>query len=128
MKYLLDTHTLIWWLNDHRDLSSTARELISDEQNDIYVSAASAWEIATKFKKGKLPSATSLLPDFSSVVEENGFIDLPVTSSHMVRSVLMESEHKDPFDRILAAQAILEDMALISIDEKMPSLGVLTRW
>lgn len=128
MKYLLDTHTFIWWLNDDRHLSTTARELIQHPETDIHVSSASAWEIATKLKKGQLPMAINVLPDFSVVVEENGFINLPITSDHMVRSVLLDGEHKDPFDRILAAQSILEGMALISIDRKMPSLGVLTRW
>ncbi|MCJ9674110.1 MULTISPECIES: type II toxin-antitoxin system VapC family toxin [unclassified Neorhizobium] len=128
MRYLLDTHALLWWLNDHPDLSSAARELIIDEKNDIYVSVASAWEIATKHKKGKLPTAISVLPNFSEVVQENGFADLPITSAHMVRSVLLPGIHQDPFDRILAAQAIIEDMALISIDEKMAPLGVITRW
>ncbi|WP_454849000.1 type II toxin-antitoxin system VapC family toxin [Rhizobium binxianense] len=128
MKYLLDTHALIWWLNDDARLSAVARELINHPETDIHVSAASAWEITTKHKKGKLPMAINILPNFSAVVEENGFIDLPITSAHMVRSVLLDGEHKDPFDRILAAQSILEDMALISTDEKIPLLGVLTRW
>lgn len=128
MKYLLDTHTLIWWLNDHSQLSATARELIQHPETDIHVSAASAWEITTKFKKGKLPMAVSVLPDFSATVAENGFIDLPITSAHMVRSVLLDSHHKDPFDRILAAQSILEGMALISADSEMPSFGVVVRW
>ncbi len=128
MKYLLDTHTLIWWLNDDKRLSATASELIQHPETDIHISAVSAWEIATKLQKGKLPMAVNVLPDFSAMVEENGFIDLPITSAHMVRSALIESEHKDPFDRILAAQSILEGMALISVDEKMPSLGIMTRW
>lgn len=128
MRYLLDTHTLLWWLNGHENLSLSARSIIEDRQNVIYISAASAWEIATKFRKGKLPSASVLLPDFTNVVADEGFIDLAITSAHTVRSALLPSDHRDPFDRILAAQAIIENLALISRDEKMPSLGVLTRW
>ncbi|WLD97828.1 type II toxin-antitoxin system VapC family toxin [Agrobacterium leguminum] len=63
MKYLLDTHALLWWLNDHDRLSPDAREIISDPNNDLYVSAASAWEIATKFARGRLPGASLILPD-----------------------------------------------------------------
>jgi PIN domain nuclease of toxin-antitoxin system len=128
MKYLLDTHTLLWWLNGDKGLSLTARQLIEDNQNIIYVSAASAWEIAPKFMKGKLPSAKILLPNFSAIIVAEGLAELSITSAHMVRSALLPSDHRDPFDRILAAQAIIEDMALISLDDKMPALGVLTRW
>ncbi len=128
MRYLLDTHTLIWWLNGSKKLSVTARELITDGQNDIFVSAASAWEIVTKYQKGRLDTALSLLPDFSKSVEDGGFINLPITSTHMVRSALLPGAHRDPFDRILSAQAILENMALITLDEKIPLFGVVTRW
>jgi PIN domain nuclease of toxin-antitoxin system len=128
MKCLLDTHALIWWLNDDRQLSSVAKGLIIDRQNIIYVSAVSAWEIATKHEKGKLPMASLLLPDFSSVIAEVGFLDLSITSAHMVRSSRLPGGHKDPFDRILAAQAIMEDMTLISIDMKIASMGVQIRW
>jgi PIN domain nuclease of toxin-antitoxin system len=128
MKYLLDTHALLWWLNDHERLSPDAREIIGDPENDIYVSAASAWEIATKFARGRLSGAFVILPDFAGVVEQEGFRELPINSTHMVRSAMLPGDHRDPFDRILAAQSILENMALISIDEKIPSLGVMTRW
>ncbi|SCX02396.1 PIN domain protein [Agrobacterium sp. DSM 25558] len=128
MKYLLDTHTLLWWLSDDEQLSVQARSIVADAENEIYVSAASAWEIATKFAKGRLPTASLILPDFAGVIQQEGFIELPINSAHMVRSAMLPGEHRDPFDRILAAQAIIENMALISIDEKMPSLGVLTRW
>lgn len=128
MKYLLDTHALLWWLSDDDQLSLEARDIISDRDNEIYVSAASAWEIATKFSKGRLPTASLILPDFLGIVNQEGFLELPINSTHMVRSAMLPGEHRDPFDRILAAQAIIENMALISIDEKIPSLGILTRW
>ncbi|MFK3778452.1 type II toxin-antitoxin system VapC family toxin [Agrobacterium sp. NPDC089420] len=128
MKYLLDTHALLWWLSDHEQLSLHAREIIGDPENDIYVSAASAWEIATKFARGRLPDASVILPDFSGVIAQERFIELPINSAHMVRSAMLPGLHRDPFDRILAAQSILENMALISIDEKIAPLGVMTRW
>lgn len=128
MKYLLDTHALLWWLSDDDQLSSEARDIISNRDNEIYVSAASAWEIATKFSKGRLPTASLILPDFLGIVNQEGFLELPINGAHMVRSAMLPGEHRDPFDRILAAQAIIENMALISIDEKIPSLGILTRW
>lgn len=128
MKYLLDTHALLWWLDGDKQLSSDARDIIVNSDNDIYVSAASAREIATKFAKGRLPNAQLILPDFVGVTEQEGFVELPINSAHMVRSAMLPGEHRDPFDRILAAQAIIENMALISLDEKIPSLGVLTRW
>ncbi|MBT9368336.1 type II toxin-antitoxin system VapC family toxin [Rhizobium sp. CSW-27] len=128
MKYLLDTHTLLWWLADSPQLSPAAIRLIEDNDNDIYVSAASAWEVTTKWVRGKLPSAVLLLPDFAAVVTEEGFLELPVTSVHMVRSCLLPGVHRDPFDRIIAAQAIQEGMGLISTDEKIAEFGIVLHW
>jgi PIN domain nuclease of toxin-antitoxin system len=128
VKFLLDTHSLLWWLNDDPQLSAIARGLVSASDNEIYVSAASAWEIATKYAKGRLPTATVILPDFSAVIQQEDFLELPTTSTHMVRSALLPGDHRDPFDRILAAQSIIENMAMITIDREMLSLGVLTRW
>lgn len=128
MKYLLDTHTLLWWLADSPQLSPAAVRLIEDSDNDIYVSAASAWEVTTKWVRGKLPSAVLLLPDFAAVVVEEGFLELPVTSVHMVRSCLLPGVHRDPFDRIIAAQAIQEGMGLISTDEKIAEFGIVLHW
>ncbi|WP_370363047.1 type II toxin-antitoxin system VapC family toxin [Agrobacterium fabrum] len=115
-------------MSDHEQLSSNARETIADTENDIYVSAASAWEIATKFARGRLPGESVILPDFAGVIEQKQFLELPINSAHMVRSAMLPGDHRDPFDRILAAQSILENMALISVDEKIPPLGVMTRW
>jgi PIN domain nuclease of toxin-antitoxin system len=116
------------WLNDDPQLSAIARGPVSASDNEIYVSAASAWEIATKYAKGRLPTATVILPDFSAVIQQEDFLELPITSTHMVRSALLPGDHRDPFDRILAAQSIIENMAMITIDREMLSLGVLTRW
>ncbi len=75
-----------------------------------------------------MPDAALILPDFSGILDEEGFLELPINSAHTVRSAMLPGDHRDPFDRVLAAQAIIENMALISIDDKIPSLGILTRW
>ena len=128
MRVLLDTHTLLWWLADDASLSATARQTIADPDNTIFVSAASAWEIATKFAKGKLPTAEAIIPNLAQIVAEEGFIHLPITIDHMIRSAFLPSDHRDPFDRILAAQSLIEDFLLLSTDEKMPQLGVKLAW
>lgn len=128
MKYLLDTHSLLWWLNEDPHLSVHARDLISDPANNVFVSAASAWEIATKFAKGRLPTASVLIPDFHELLLKERFTELSINSRHMLRSAALPGEHKDPFDRILAAQAIIENMILISLDREISGFGVTTAW
>jgi len=128
MRVLLDTHALLWWLADDPNLSSVARQVIAEVDNTIFVSAASAWEIATKFAKGKLPTAAAIIPNLAQIVAEEGFIHLPITFDHMIRSAFLPGDHRDPFDRILAAQGLIEDMVLISTDEKMRGLGVSVSW
>ena len=128
MRVLLDTHALLWWLADDPGLSTTARQVVADPDNMIFVSAASAWEIATKFAKGKLPTAEAIIPNFSQIIAEEGFVHLPITIDHMIRSAFLPGEHCDPFDRILAAQGLIDELVLLSIDEKMPELGVSVLW
>lgn len=128
MRVLLDTHALLWWLADDPSLSATARRAIAEMDNTIFVSAASAWEIATKFAKGKLPSAEAIIPNLAQIVAEEGFLHLPITIDHMIRSAFLPGDHRDPFDRILAAQGLIEDMVLLSTDEKMRELGVSVAW
>ncbi|MDB5523799.1 MAG: PilT protein domain protein [Rhizobium sp.] len=128
MRALLDTHTLLWWLADDPDLSHVAREVIADRDNDIFVSSASAWEIATKYAKGKLPSASVIINDLPGIISDEGFQHLPITSNHMVRSVFLPGDHRDPFDRILAAQSVLEEMPILSIDSMLAALGAQSVW
>lgn len=128
MRVLLDTHALLWWLSDDAKLVASARETIANPDNTIFVSAASAWEIATKFAKGKLPTADAIIPNLTQIVAEEGFVHLPITIDHMVRSAFLPGEHRDPFDRILGAQSLLDDLRLLSIDDKMPELGVEVIW
>jgi PIN domain nuclease of toxin-antitoxin system len=128
MRILLDTHALLWWLSDDPNLSASARRAITDPDNTIFVSAASAWEIATKFAKGKLPTADAIIPNLSQIIAEEGFVHLPITIDHMIRSAFLPGEHRDPFDRILAAQGLVDELVLLSIDQRIPEFGVNVFW
>ncbi|WP_310531186.1 type II toxin-antitoxin system VapC family toxin [Novosphingobium sp.] len=114
MNLLLDTHALIWWLAGDKALSIKAREAIGDEANAIFVSAASAMEVATKFRIGKLPDAELLAREFEAILADQGFVELPIAVRHARMAGEMNIAHKDPFDRMLIAQAQAEDMALVS--------------
>lgn len=128
MRYLLDTHTLLWWLTDDPQLSPRARELIGNEQNAILVSAASAWEIATKYRLGKLPVAAAAIPRFNELIEADGFEHLPVSYLHALHAGSLTLEHRDPFDRMLAAQSTLESAPLISRDPAFALFEIKTVW
>ncbi|WP_297917502.1 type II toxin-antitoxin system VapC family toxin [Metallibacterium sp.] len=129
MTLLLDTHALLWWLTDDARLSVPARQAIGDEQNTIYVSAASIWEISTKQRIGKMPHLTQdfvlRLPD---VLAEERFTELAVSARHALRAGLHSAAHRDPFDRMLAAQAEIELAALVSSDESMVEFGIPLLW
>lgn len=128
MRLLLDTHALIWWLAGDVALSQTAREAIGDEANAVLVSAASAMEISTKFRLGKLPLAALLAQDFEAIVASQGFTELPISVRHACLAGDMNIAHKDPFDRLLIAQAITEQTPLISADSKFPAYPVQIIW
>ncbi|CAD5295043.1 PIN domain protein [Bosea sp. 62] len=128
LRLLLDTHALIWWLAGDEALSSRAREAIEDEGNSIAVSAASAMEIATKFRIGKLPDAAPLAQDFEAIIADQGFIELAITVLHALRAGEMNIAHKDPFDRFLIAQAQSEDMVLISNEALFDGFAVKRLW
>ena len=99
MRALLDTHTLLWCFNADPSLSSRARRLIEDGSNEILVSAASAWEIATKVRLGKLPTGEQLVSDFEYFLNQLGFDGLPILLSHAIRAGTLAGDHRDPFDR-----------------------------
>ena len=128
MKYLLDTHALIWWLNDSPELSAAARAAVASEANEIYVSAASAWEITTKHRLGKLALADRLAANVEARVLQERFIPLPVTMAHAEAGGRLQAPHKDPFDRLLIAQAVLEDLTLVSIETVFDAYGVARLW
>lgn len=128
LKLLLDTHALIWWLAGDDALSRRAREAIADEDNPVAVSAASAMEVATKFRIGKLPDAALLAQDFERVVAEQGFAELAISVHHARLAGEMNIAHKDPFDRLLVAQAQAEDMVLVSKEALFDGFAVKRLW
>ena len=128
MRILLDTHTLLWAAFDEDSLSPRARRLIQSPASEIIVSAASAWEVATKFRLGKLDSARDLAENFISEVTAAGYLLLPISPEHALRAGLLPGDHKDPFDRMLAAQAIHENIPLLSNDSQLDVFGVRREW
>lgn len=128
MRLLLDTHALLWWLAGDEKLGARARAAIADEANAVFVSAASAWEIATKHRLGKLPQAADLVLDLARVVESQGFVPLDITLGHAQDAGLLASSHRDPFDRMLAAQARRERLVIVSNDEVFEGMGVARVW
>lgn len=128
MKLLLDTHALIWWLAGDEALSVSAREAIADESNSVAVSAASAMEVATKFRIGKLPNAALLAQDFEGIVAGQGFAELAISVKHARLAGAMSIAHKDPFDRLLIAQAQAEDMVLVSNEALFDGFAVKRLW
>ena len=111
-KYLLDTHIFLWWMSDAEQLSKEVLDTISDTSNQIYISAASIWEIAIKEALGKL----KVDADLNSAIEANGFIELKISTACANATKKLEPIHRDPFDRILIAQALQGDMTLITVD------------
>ncbi len=128
MRLLLDTHTLLWWLDGDRHLSRKARALVGDEDNIVLVSAASAWEITTKARLGRLPGALDVAADVAGCVASQGFGALDITILHAQRAGRLPGEHRDPFDRMLAAQSQLEDLPIVSDDEVFDGYGVNRIW
>ena len=128
MRLLLDTHALLWWLLGDPELSITARSAIGQPGNDVFVSAASAWEIATKFRIGKMPKAAVIAADIAGIVAQHGFIELPLAIHQGQLAGALPGIHKDPFDRMLVAQAILTDMTIVSNDEILGAYGVGRLW
>lgn len=128
MRVLLDTHALLWWLAGDASLTPTARSAIADETNEIFVSAASAWEVSTKYRIGKLPRAGPLVVDFSRILAGQGFMALPISIDHAQLAGSLRSEHRDPFDRMLAAQAMTEKMAWVSNEAAFDGLPIVRVW
>jgi PIN domain nuclease of toxin-antitoxin system len=125
---LLDTHALIWWLAGDEALSRRARLAIGDEANSVAISAASAMEVATKFRIGKLPDAALLAQDFEAIIADQGFVELPITVRHARLAGEMNIAHKDPFDRLLIAQALAEDKTLVSNETPFDGFAVKRLW
>jgi PIN domain nuclease of toxin-antitoxin system len=126
--FLLDTHALLWWLHEPERLSQVATTTIRDGQNDIFVSAVSAMEISTKSRLGKLGYETPLAAQFSRQVAHFGFAMLPINCHHAQMAGALAGAHRDPWDRLMAAQAQIEGLMLISKDKELGALGSPTLW
>ena len=128
MRALLDTHAFLWWVLDSARLSNTAFQLIADESNDIVVSAASAWEITTKHRIGKLPEAEVVAADVAGYIAAQGFEALAIGIVDAERAGRLPGFHRDPFDRMLIAQALSHELAIVSIDALFDRYGVNQLW
>ena len=128
-KVLIDTHAFVWAVGDPSRLGDAARALIEEPSTDLWVSAATAWELATKTRNGKFPEAEPIVAQYGSVVDTLGAAHLSVTPEHALRAGGLRWDHRDPFDRMLAAQAMLEHAILLSRDGAFSALaGLDVRW
>lgn len=128
MRVLLDTHALLWWLAGDEQLTDRARRTIAHSANEVFVSAASAWEITTKHRLGTLPGIGPLAVDYQREIQRQGFVPLPIGLGHAQVAGSLAGEHRDPFDRMLIAQAREEKMALVSIERLFDAYGVRRVW
>ena len=128
MRLLLDTHAFLWWLEGNTRLPATARHAIQDGDNDVIVSAATAWEITTKHRLGKLPAATAVADDVAGAITAQGFEELSISVDDAARAGALPGPHRDPFDRMLIAQALARNLTLVSIDSALDAYGVRRLW
>ncbi len=128
MRALLDTHVVLWWFFDDPRISKAAATLIVDPGNELWVSGACAWEIATKHRIGKLPEAETLVARFPQLLRQARMRDLPITAEHALAAGTLPGPHRDPFDRMLIAQAELERLPLVSNDPVFKDYAVEMIW
>ena len=125
MKLLLDSHTYLWWLDDHPKLSPAARAALADPANVVLVSAASIWEIEIKRAIGRLDAGDA---DLVSEITANRFMELPVQARHAAVAARLPNHHGDPFDRLLIAQAQLEGLICVTRDRAFQDYGTAALW
>ena len=128
MHVLVDTHAFLWWLAGNRRLSAAARDVIDNPDNSVLVSAASAWEIATKHRLGKLPGAAIVAGDVRAAIEDHGFQPLAITVARAERAGRLPGPHRDPFDRMLIAQSLAHDLPLVTNESLFDRYGVRRIW
>jgi len=126
--YLLDSHALLWWWFDPDRLSTAVRELLVDPATPVLVSAASVWELSLKHHQGKLPELTGAIADLPGLLQADGFEELPISLAHGQRAGAYGQPHRDPFDRILAAQAELDRLVLLTADPQLSAFPCQTLW
>lgn len=128
MRVLLDTHALFWWLHFPELLPPKVRGMIADPDMQVYVSAVSACEMSYKHHRGRWPEIAPLVVAFEAVAVAEGFSLLPLTAEHAIRAGAYGPEHRDPFDRMIGAQAVVEDMTLLSKDGWLREMGAEVVW
>jgi PIN domain nuclease of toxin-antitoxin system len=128
VRCLLDTHTLIWWMITSPQLSEPARTVLENKNNVLLVSAVSAWEIATKVRLGKLPAAADLVQSFVEDLRKQQIEILDMTAQHGIRAGLLPGPHNDPFDHMLIAQALTENVPIVSNDPALDGYGATRLW
>lgn len=120
MRILLDTHLMLWWLTGDRRLPKQAEQLIADSDNEVYVSAASVWEIAIKSALGRIEGDVT---EVEAALEPSGLVQLPINGKHAVQVSKLPLHHQDPFDRMLVAQSLAEPMRLLTHDRILERYG-----
>lgn len=128
VRLLLDTHAFLWWLDGDRRMSRKARSVVADEENEVYLSAASVLEITTKSRLGRLPEAAAVAADVPGAMAHQGFSSLPITATHAQRAGSLPGPQRDPFDRMLVAQAELEGLPVVSVDPVFDEYRVTRLW
>jgi PIN domain nuclease of toxin-antitoxin system len=128
MSFLLDTHAFLWWVTADPRLSASAKAVLDDGRVRRCVSSVTAFEIANKFRIGKLEFAREIIEHFDAALDDAGFEKLAVTTTHALLAGQMRSDHKDPFDRMLAAQARLETLILVTIDQAFDDFDIERLW
>ena len=128
MRLLLDTHAFIWWVNGSARLSRRARRAIDNDANVIFVSAVSAWEITTKYHRGRLDEAVALAPDIAGAIADQDFKELPITVQEAADAGALPGPLRDPFDRMLIAQALSRNLVLTSNEAIFDGYGIRRLW
>ena len=128
MRLLLDTHALLFWWATPDRLPARVEPLLRDPANQCFVSAASGWEIATKHRIGKFPGGARIIEQWEERLGEDGFLELPISAAHALKAGSLPGPHRDPFDRMLAAQGQLESLAVVSGDTAVSDLGAERLW
>lgn len=128
MRLLVDSNALYWWWTKRERLTRAALDALNAEDSELFVSAATAWELATKHRIGKLPGAEAFLPDFADLLEESRITPLRVELAHALQAGRLPGPHRDPFDRLLVAQAKMEELGVVTADRVFKEYGLHVIW
>jgi PIN domain nuclease of toxin-antitoxin system len=128
MRILLDTHAFLWWITDAPQLSARARKIVGDGDNELLLSAASGWELAVKAKLGRIQLPNDLVSFLLEQMASNAIESLPVQMAHALHVYTLPDHHRDPFDRLLVAQAQLEHLSILTADPQIARYSIKTLW